>query len=166
MKHTLIPTAQFVKQKQTLGGIVEFVILAMATVLILASIFGLSLASNRSLSSAAYPVEARGNLLYDAGGNRFFAKGVAYNPRNGNYGQVLGKKNPQCIPGTPKFAPLQYYQDPASDDMEDQFKTYLPLIAELGSNVVRLYNIDPEKSHDKQVLSATMKICQTMGTWD
>ena len=30
-----------------------------------------------------------------------------------------------------------------------RFSTYLPLIADLGANVVRLYNIDPEKSHDK-----------------
>lgn len=142
----------------------------IAAILTTLTILGASAASNRSLSSAAYPVKVKDNLLYDAQGRRFFAKGVAYNPRNGNYGQVLGRRDPACVPGTPKFPPLQYYQDPASDDMEDQFKTYLPLIAELGANVVRLYNIDPEKSHDKFMrqaasLGLSVMVPLTRGDW-
>jgi len=127
-------------------------------------------ALNRSLSSAAYPVKVQDNLLYDAQGQRFFAKGVAYNPRNGNYGQVLGAHDPACIPGTPKFPQLKYYADPAADEMEEQFKMYLPLIADLGANVVRLYNIDPEKSHEKFMrqaasLGLSVMVPLTRGDW-
>lgn len=136
----------------------------------LLSLAPVAAASNRSLSATAYPVKVDGNFLFDAQGQRFFAKGVAYNPRNGNYGQVLGARDPSCVPGTPKFQPLQYYQDPASDDMEEQFKIYLPLIAELGANVVRLYNIDPEKSHGKFMrqaasLGLSVMVPLTRGDW-
>lgn len=89
------------------------------TALMLALFVGSAFAANRTLSSIAYPIKIQGNLLYDATGKRFFAKGVAYNPRNGNYGQVLGRPDPSCSPGTPKFQPLEYYADPASDEMEE-----------------------------------------------
>lgn len=140
------------------------------TALMLALFVGSAFASNRTLSSIAYPIKIQGNLLYDATGQRFFAKGVAYNPRNGNYGQVLGRRDPSCSPGTPKFQPLEYYADPASDEMEEQFRTYLPLIAELGANVIRLYNIDPEKSHDKfmrqaAALGLSVMVPLTRGDW-
>ncbi|CAJ1440084.1 unnamed protein product [Effrenium voratum] len=141
----------------------------LAAILLLAPAVFAS-AANRS-AGVAHPVEVRGNLLFDAvTGQRFFAKGVAYNPRNGNYGQVIGRHNPGCQPGTPKFKGLEYYQDPASDDMADQFTTYLPLIADLGANVVRLYNIDPEKSHEKFMrqaasLGLTVMVPLTRGDW-
>lgn len=76
------------------------------TSLMLALFVGSAFAANRTMSSIAYPIKIQGNLLYDATGQRFFAKGVAYNPRNGNYGQVLGRRDPSCSPGTPKFQPL------------------------------------------------------------
>ncbi|CAE7343084.1 PGA5 [Symbiodinium natans] len=123
------------------------------------------------MTSSLHPVVIRGNLLYDSvTGHRFFAKGVAYNPRNGNYGQVLGTHKAECIPGQPKFPPLPYFADPAADDMEEQFKDYLPLIANLGANVVRLYNIDPEKSHRKFMEQAAslglyVMVPLTRGDW-
>ncbi|CAE7038934.1 gel1 [Symbiodinium natans] len=116
------------------------------------SLLGLAAASNHTLRAGAAgtsPIVIQGNMLFNAAGERFFAKGVAYNPRNGNYGQVLGTHKPECKAGTPKFPPLPYYGDPTADEMADQFSEYLPLIKNLGANTIRLYNIDPEKSHRK-----------------
>ena len=124
--------------------------IAMRSALI-ALLFGMTSASNHTLRSggATSPIAIRGNMLFSANGERFFAKGIAYNPRNGNYGQVLGSHKPDCKAGTPKFPPLPYYGDPTADEMADQFSEYLPLIKKLGANTIRLYNIDPEKSHRK-----------------
>ena len=45
-------------------------------------------------------VVIRGNLLYDSvTGHRFFAKGVAYNPRNGNYGVLISWTCLYHVPG-------------------------------------------------------------------
>jgi len=57
-----------------------------------------------------------------------------------------------------------------STSAQEQFKTYLPLIAELGANVIRLYNIDPEKSHDKfmrqaAALGLSVMVPLTRGDW-
>ena len=120
---------------------------------LVALLCGAATASNHTLragTAAAAPIVIQGNMLFNAGtGERFFAKGIAYNPRNGNVGQVLGEKKPECKAGTPKFPPLAYYGDPSADEMADQFTEYLPLIKNLGANTIRLYNIDPEKSHRK-----------------
>mmetsp|Transcript_45198 Transcript_45198/g.84372 ORF Transcript_45198/g.84372 Transcript_45198/m.84372 type:complete len:442 (+) Transcript_45198:55-1380(+) len=139
----------------------------------MALLCGVAAAANHTLRSGAAgnPIVIRGNMLYDSvTGERFFAKGVAYNPRNGNYGQVLGTHKPECKPGTPKFPGLPYYGDPTADDMEEQFSEYLPLIKQLGANVVRLYNIDPEKSHKKfmslaKSLGIYVLVPLTRGDW-
>jgi len=95
------------------------------------------------------PVIIKGNFLYDSKtGSRFFAKGVAYNPRNMVFDKVLMKKG-NCTPGEPIAGKLDYGADPSAENLEDTWKEALNAIAVLGANTVRLYNIDPEISHKK-----------------
>jgi len=98
---------------------------------------------------ASGSVVIKGNMLFDSAGQRFFAKGIAYNPRNANYNQILGQKSPACQAGHPKFAELQYFADPVTDDMETQWSSNLKAMVDLGINTIRLYNIEPQASHQK-----------------
>jgi len=97
----------------------------------------------------AHPIVIKGNFLYDSNtGKRFFAKGVAYNPRNMVFDKQLMKKG-NCTPGEPVSGKLEYAADPTAENLEDTWKEALNAIAVLGANTVRLYNIDPEQSHKK-----------------
>eukprot|EP00933_Yihiella_yeosuensis_P037185 TRINITY_DN31060_c0_g1_i1.p1 TRINITY_DN31060_c0_g1~~TRINITY_DN31060_c0_g1_i1.p1 ORF type:complete len:500 (+),score=78.13 TRINITY_DN31060_c0_g1_i1:114-1613(+) len=107
--------------------------------------------TSSSAGSITSPVRIRGNFLYDTvTGKRFFAKGIAYNPRNINWDGVNeGPRSDKCVAGTPKFKTLEYTADVAADEREEEFKEHLPIISKLGANTIRLYNIDPNKSHRK-----------------
>jgi len=95
------------------------------------------------------PIIIKGNFLYDsATGKRFFSKGVAYNPRNIKYDLRWGK-SPNCTPGEPVGGELGYAADVIDDELESQWGPALKAIANLGANTVRIYNLDPEKSHEK-----------------
>eukprot|EP00429_Kryptoperidinium_foliaceum_P060177 CAMPEP_0176086650 /NCGR_PEP_ID=MMETSP0120_2-20121206/43376_1 /TAXON_ID=160619 /ORGANISM="Kryptoperidinium foliaceum, Strain CCMP 1326" /LENGTH=363 /DNA_ID=CAMNT_0017420485 /DNA_START=78 /DNA_END=1165 /DNA_ORIENTATION=- len=97
----------------------------------------------------ANPVIIKGNFLYDSKtGKRFFAKGVAYNPRNMVFDKALMKKG-NCTPGEPPAGKLDYAADPTNENLEGTWKEALDAIAVLGANTVRLYNIDPDQSHKK-----------------
>lgn len=97
----------------------------------------------------------KGNFLYDSAGSRFFAKGIAYNPRNINYNGVTeGPVSKDCAAGTPPFRKLEYAEDVATDDLEDEWRPNLEAIKALGVNTVRLYNIDPDKYHKKFMQAA------------
>eukprot|EP00931_Biecheleriopsis_adriatica_P018019 TRINITY_DN1272_c0_g1_i1.p1 TRINITY_DN1272_c0_g1~~TRINITY_DN1272_c0_g1_i1.p1 ORF type:complete len:558 (-),score=139.52 TRINITY_DN1272_c0_g1_i1:130-1803(-) len=100
------------------------------------------------------PIIARGNFLYDSvTGHRFFAKGVAYNPRNEKYDHSFGNAVKvkgwvdQCKAGDAKT--LGYTQDTQVDSLEEFWDVDLEAIANMGANTVRLYNIDPAQSHAK-----------------
>jgi len=98
------------------------------------------------------PIFIKGNFLYHADTQkRFFAKGIAYNPRNLNWNGVTEgpRANSTCVAGTPKYKTLEYTADVTADEHEEEFNQALKAITELGANTVRLYNIDPEKSHAK-----------------
>jgi len=97
------------------------------------------------------PVVTKGNFLYDSvTGKRFFAKGVAYNPRNINYkGVTEGPKSKTCKAGEPKFQTLSYTADVTTDDLEHEWGPSLEAIANLSANTIRLYNINPTYSHKK-----------------
>lgn len=115
-------------------------------------------------------ISIRGNMLFDSAGQRFFAKGIAYNPRNANYNQIIGQKSQACNAGSPKFAELSYFADPVTDDLEHQWRGNLEAMANLGVNVIRLYNIDPQASHQKfmsesAALGIYVLVPLTRGDW-
>jgi len=102
-----------------------------------------------SKTGSTPPVVVKGNFLYDSKtGDRFFAKGVAYNPRYWAFDERLMKKG-NCTPGDPPVAKLSYAADPTADELESTWKEALNAMAYMGANTVRLYNIDPEQSHKK-----------------
>ncbi|CAE8702390.1 unnamed protein product, partial [Polarella glacialis] len=95
-------------------------------------------------------------------GKRFFAKGIAYNPRNVNFDQVQVVINPDhapsppsdCEGGKPPVEELSYEADVAEDELESSWSEPLKAIANMGANTIRLYNIDPGKSHAKFMKAA------------
>ncbi|CAE7663864.1 GAS2 [Symbiodinium sp. CCMP2592] len=102
------------------------------------------------------PVIARGNFLYDSvTGDRFFAKGVAYNPRNEKYDHSFGSSVQiagwvdKCVPGEPKGGYWGYTADVVSDEREEFWTADLEAMANMGANTIRLYNLDPRLSHAK-----------------
>ncbi|CAE7532198.1 PGA4 [Symbiodinium microadriaticum] len=88
-------------------------------------------------------------------GKRFFAKGVAYNPRNERYDHSFGSSVQvegwvdHCVPGHPKGGEWTYTEDVIADEHEDMWSEDLDAIANLGANTVRLYNVDPKNNHTK-----------------
>jgi len=114
-----------------------------------------------------HPIIARGNFLYDSvTGKRFFAKGVAYNPRNEHYQHDFGPSVrlpgwvDKCIPGKPEGGYRGYSADVQTDDLEHYWTADLEAMANMGANTVRLYNIDPQKSHAK-----FMKKAESLGLY-
>mmetsp|Transcript_26370 Transcript_26370/g.62874 ORF Transcript_26370/g.62874 Transcript_26370/m.62874 type:complete len:605 (-) Transcript_26370:63-1877(-) len=102
------------------------------------------------------PIIARGNFLYDSvTGDRFFAKGVAYNPRNEKYDHSFGPSVhvagwvDKCVPGDPKGGYWGYTADVVSDEKEEFWTEDLEAMANMGANTIRLYNLDPRLSHAK-----------------
>lgn len=111
------------------------------------------------------PVVVRGNFLYDSvSGERFFAKGVAYNPRNERYDHSFGPSvkvkgwKDTCVPGKAKT--LGYTADTQADSLEEFWSADLEAIANMGANTVRLYNVDPSKDHTK-----FMKKAESLGLY-
>eukprot|EP00435_Cladocopium_sp_Y103_P053121 s952_g16.t3 len=87
-------------------------------------------------------------------GDRFFAKGVAYNPRNEHYDKSFGQSVKvegwdHCVPGRPKGGEWSYTEDVIADEHEDVWSVDLEAIADLGANTVRLYNVNPQNNHSK-----------------
>lgn len=102
------------------------------------------------------PIVVRGNFLYDSvTGDRFFAKGVAYNPRNEHYDKSFGPSVKvegwvdHCVPGHPKGGEWSYTEDVIADEHEDAWSVDLEAIADLGANTLRLYNVNPQNNHSK-----------------
>jgi len=105
---------------------------------------------------AVNPIIVRGNFLYDSvTGDRFFAKGVAYNPRNEHYDKSFGPSVKvegwvdHCVAGHPKGGEWSYTEDVIADEHEDVWSVDLEAIADLGANTVRLYNVNPQNNHSK-----------------
>ncbi|KAL7812552.1 glycoside hydrolase family 72 protein [Trichoderma gracile] len=78
-----------------------------------------ALASAKSFAAALDPVSVVGNKFFNKDGSQFFIKGIAY----------------QLVP-----------QDPLVDT--DQCKRDAKLMAELGTNTIRVYHVDPDADHD------------------
>uniref|UniRef100_K3WW63 1,3-beta-glucanosyltransferase n=1 Tax=Globisporangium ultimum (strain ATCC 200006 / CBS 805.95 / DAOM BR144) TaxID=431595 RepID=K3WW63_GLOUD len=78
-------------------------------------------------------IVTKGNRFFDsASGLEFRMKGVAYYPR----------------PNAGKLYEVDNY-DWVTDDHEAVWKPHLDILQELGVNTIRLYSVDPSKSHDK-----------------
>jgi hypothetical protein len=85
------------------------------------------------------PIVTKGNKLFDsATGVEFRIKGMAYYPRPnvGNLSVVTG-------------------YDFTTDDYEAIWKPHLEIMKDLGVNTIRLYSVDPGKSHDKFMCAAS-----------
>ncbi|KAF1326168.1 hypothetical protein FI667_g8690, partial [Globisporangium splendens] len=78
-------------------------------------------------------IVTKGNKFFDSvSGLEFCMKGVAYYPR----------------PSVGKLYEVDNY-DWVTDDHEAVWKPHLDILQELGVNTIRLYSVDPSKSHDK-----------------
>ncbi|DBA01567.1 TPA: LOW QUALITY PROTEIN: hypothetical protein N0F65_011538 [Lagenidium giganteum] len=79
------------------------------------------------------PIIAKGNkFFYSDSGLEFRIKGMVYSPQ----------------PNNGDMAKVENY-DWTADDHESVWQTHLAIMAELGVNTIRLYSVDPSKSHDK-----------------
>lgn len=83
-------------------------------------------------SAALQPIVVKGSKFFYQNGTQFFMKGVAYQADISTQGpSVTG----------------QSYHDPLAD--ETACERDVPYLQELGTNVIRVYAIDPTKNHDK-----------------
>uniref|UniRef100_K3WW80 1,3-beta-glucanosyltransferase n=1 Tax=Globisporangium ultimum (strain ATCC 200006 / CBS 805.95 / DAOM BR144) TaxID=431595 RepID=K3WW80_GLOUD len=79
------------------------------------------------------PIVAKGNKFFNSEtGEEFRLKGMAYYPR----------------PNAGELADVSNY-DWAADEHEAVWAPHLKVMQDLGVNTIRLYSIDPSKSHDK-----------------
>ncbi|RGP63400.1 putative beta 1-3 glucanosyltransferase gel3p [Fusarium longipes] len=90
------------------------------------------------------PITMKGSKLFYTNGTQFFMKGVAYQQDSAAAGETTTKKSS--------------YSDPLAD--EKACKRDVPLLKELGTNIIRTYAIDPEADH-----SACMKLLDDAGIY-
>jgi len=87
-------------------------------------------------------------------GERFFSKGIAYNPRNVKFDAGRMHDEGKCTPGSPELGQLEYAEDPTQDKYETLWGPALVAMAGAGINTVRLYNVDPETDHTRFMQTA------------
>jgi len=88
---------------------------------------------NTQVTAWVNPIVTKGNKFFDSKtGLEFRMKGMAYHPRAnaGELSEITG-------------------YDFVTDEHEDIWKPHIQLMKDLGVNTVRLYSVDPSKSHDK-----------------
>ncbi|KAF4983448.1 hypothetical protein FZEAL_1177 [Fusarium zealandicum] len=90
------------------------------------------------------PIVMKGTKLFYENGTQFYMKGVAYQQDTAAAGATNTKADS--------------YIDPLAD--EDACKRDVPLLKELGTNIIRTYAINPEKDH-----SACMKLLDAAGIY-
>jgi hypothetical protein len=90
-------------------------------------------AATRSTDAWVSPIVTKGNKFFNAdSGLEFRMKGMAYYPR----------------PNAGEMADVSNY-DWAADEHEDVWSPHIEVLKDLGVNTIRLYSVDPSKSHDK-----------------
>lgn len=100
-----------------------------------AAIAAVAFLSNTVLASVD-PIVIKGSkFFYQSNGTQFFIKGVAYQQQYAPNGQTTSN------------ATTTSYTDPISDD--SQCMRDIPYLQQLGTNTIRVYALDPTKSHDK-----------------
>ncbi|KAM5356518.1 hypothetical protein ACJ41O_003164 [Fusarium nematophilum] len=90
------------------------------------------------------PIVMKGSKLFYENGTQFFMKGIAYQQDTAAAGATNTRKDS--------------YIDPLAD--EDACKRDVPLLKDLGTNIIRTYAINPEKDH-----SACMKLLDDAGIY-
>lgn len=97
---------------------------------------GLVALAGSALGADLPALTMKGSKFFYENGTQFFMKGVAYQQDTAAAGQAVDSDN---------------FIDPLAD--EDRCKVDVPLLAELGTNIIRTYAIDPTADH-----SACMKL--------
>ncbi|KAI5458533.1 Glucanosyltransferase-domain-containing protein [Mariannaea sp. PMI_226] len=89
------------------------------------------------------PIVMKGSKLFTKSGSQFFMKGVAYQQDSAAAGTSTGSSK---------------YTDPLAD--EAACARDVPLLKQLGTNIIRTYAVDPTKDH-----SACMKLLDDAGIY-
>ncbi|KAG5981706.1 hypothetical protein E4U55_002631 [Claviceps digitariae] len=101
-----------------------------------------------AIAADLQPIEVKGSKFFYKNGTQFFMKGVAYQREVGATGGTIGER----------AVGAKNYVDPLADEkacMRD-----IPLLKELGTNVIRTYAVDPTADHD-----ACMKLLNDAGIY-
>lgn len=99
----------------------------------------LSLLALAGSAAAKLPsIEVKGSKFFFPNGTQFFMKGVAYQREVGAAGADSSASSSSST---------KKYQDPLAD--AKACKRDIPLLAELGTNVIRTYAIDPKEDHSE-----------------
>lgn len=75
-------------------------------------------------------------FFYQSNGNQFYIKGVAYQQEFAPNGQTTSSNSSQTT-----------YKDPIADD--SHCERDIPYLQQLGTNLIRVYAVDPAQGHDK-----------------
>jgi len=105
-----------------------------------------------SAMAAIQPIVMKGTKLFYNNGTQFYVKGIAYQSEVGAEQRTIAKRygfEPD---------PTASIIDPLADGA--QCTKDVPLLARLGTNVIRTYAIDPTKDH-----SACMKLLEAAGIY-
>ncbi|KAG6026037.1 hypothetical protein E4U41_001375 [Claviceps citrina] len=94
------------------------------------------------------PIEVKGSKFFYKNGTQFFMKGVAYQREVGGSSGTIGRRADAT----------KNYVDPLAD--EQACKRDVPLLQELGTNVIRTYAVDPTADH-----SACIQLLQDAGIY-
>jgi hypothetical protein len=86
-----------------------------------------------SAAGALQPIHAKGQFFFYENGTQWFMKGIAYQEDELPGGGALPSSNP--------------FIDPIADT--EQCERDIPLLEELGVNLIRTYALDPEANHDE-----------------
>ncbi|KAM0244136.1 hypothetical protein ACHAP5_006519 [Fusarium lateritium] len=101
-------------------------------------------AAATAASAKLEPITMKGSKLFYTNGTQFFMKGVAYQQDTAAAGETNDKKSK--------------YIDPLAD--EDACKRDVPLLKELGTNIIRTYAVNPKADH-----KACMKLLDDAGIY-
>jgi hypothetical protein len=101
-------------------------------------------AAATAASAKLEPITMKGSKLFYTNGTQFFMKGVAYQQDTAAAGETNDKKTK--------------YIDPLAD--EDACKRDIPLLKELGTNIIRTYAVNPKADH-----KACMKMLDDAGIY-
>ncbi|OAA45455.1 beta-1,3-glucanosyltransferase [Metarhizium rileyi] len=106
-------------------------------------------AAGGALAADLQPIEAKGSKFFYKNGTQFYMKGIAYQLELGGGSGLTRRAD---------ATPSKRYIDPLAD--EEVCKRDVPLLQELGTNVIRTYAIDPKADH-----KACMQLLQDAGIY-
>ncbi|KAG6001351.1 hypothetical protein E4U21_004427 [Claviceps maximensis] len=89
-----------------------------------------------AIAADLQPIEVKGSKFFYKNGTQFFMKGVAYQREASAAGGTVARRATNSV---------KNYVDPLAD--ETACKRDVPLLKELGTNVIRTYAVDPKADH-------------------